>query len=1161
MSRPPSGEFQSETKVERLELISEGKSLAGNLLIADSVECWSLHCILDTTLYDIVSDYDSFILKIKPNATDHKNDTDCKGFITSPLKTKKTELGAGYIAYRYPIKDNHNKYPAWKATLSYKQFQLLNDDIDGDLSSRVQNISVFLSSRYLDAKAIPTDSIQTHEYRLQVKFVLIIKSGREINNYAPLMRDAINFLTGEIYKNRSESISIRVVEDSGRGANFFLETINQTINSNFYIEPLKSLVNRQADNKAMTVFYIPDMEIPDAVGFSIIPGPQQFKSSHSGVFVRGSRVIRDTGNSIGNRMGHEMGHNMGLIHETSCFDHENTSADIGVCRHVIGRTVNQTKHSLTLAALRKNLMFTGDPGTHLNEQQKYMIKNSPIVNHKIIYEKISVDTSKVEAEIYLKMDTDEIDSKEVPENKKEPASKKQEVAVNNVSFTINTTQNESFSNEIEIILSNTPEPYWLSYYLNFGAFLFEENITGFTFRSRYNSDPLQKNHWFLKSLIVKINNRIWFKKSDIGIEIGASLESEFKNELKKPEVEEGKVSTTSQVMQTLSVPPFYKYPIAMNFNPNQSVKIMVADWKKLGMENPAFTVQMWLYQENSNHDEVLTLLSVGDEKAGLHFFLHKNQYQWVIIDNRKYEWSKEIPGIDFRRWTHLCITYDEKQKKGFIYRNGEPFFEAVKENGLPNNLSGILSIGSDAKSNFFEGRLRNVALWKKFRTLQENLSDMFFIKDSETELAAYWPMNEGIGEICFDKTAKNNHGIISVDSSWYLPIQEQSHCLLFTSHNQPHYISLDHQKLIKLSSIIVIMAWIRFTQPSQLAIRGERIIFGKDILKLTIFNGKFGLSVLGRTRWRYISTPIPQDQAGYWFHLCGQYNQKEKIFSIFYNGQLRYTKKKSDFQPRVSRDLCQGYIGGHPRSHSPYDVQIKDILLLSNIIPESAIQTYIETQALEKKYEKDCVAHFPLDEGAGNSIYDVSNISSSLDEKEMEGILFGDNIQWSSAPKLSNLKARKDDNLKQTNYRPRVGHHYGSPTYNPRSHYGSFSPLNTITPRPYMGYPPSTYGFTTSLLGGHVIQPPSPYPVRPRYPYIWHQPIPAHSTQTTSTLEAKRKRQHHTKESPHSTQSYRDQPDRPLKQQNVRRHSSKFGFEAPASQFQTFYTPYATHSV
>ncbi len=1168
MSKLSPNEFQSETKVQRLEFKSEGKSLTGNLLIEDSVECWSLHCILDATLYGPLPDHDRFLLKIKPNATDHQADTDCQGFLTLPLVTNKTALGAGYIAYRYPIRNNHNRYPEWKATFSQIKFNEMHDDTYEDLSSRVQNISVFLSRRYLDAKDIPVDLIPTHEYRLQVKFVLIVKNGREIHTYASLIRDAIEFLTGEIYKNKSESISIKIVEDSRRGANFFLEIINQTINSNFYIEPLKSLVNRQADNKAMTVFYIHDMEIPDAIGFSIIPGPQQFKSSHSGVFVRNSRVIRDNGPSIGNRMGHEMGHNMGLIHETSCFDHEKTSTDISVCRHVIGRTVDQTEHKLTLAALKKNLMFTGNPGTHLNGRQKYMIQNAPIVNHKITFEKIPIDSLKMEAEIYQKVDTDEIDSKEDfdkkkedPDKKKEPSPKKQDVEVNKVLFTVNTIQKEPFSNEIEIILSNTPKRYWLSYYLNVDAFLFEENITGFIFKSRYNSNPLQKNHWFLQSLIVKINNRIWFKKSDIGIEIGASLESVFTNELKKPEIEEDKISTTSQVMQTLSVPPFYKYPIAMNFDPNQSVKITVDDWKQLDMENSAFTVQMWIYQEKNNHDKKLTLLSVGDEDTGLRFCLYKTHYQWVIFGNKKrYEWSEKIPEIDLQRWVHLCITYDEKQKKGFIYRNGEQFFEIATENGLPDNLSGSLSIGGDEKGSCFEGKLRNVALWKKFRTLQKNLSDMFFINDSDPELAAYWPMNEGMGKICFDKTVKNNHGVISVDSSWYIPEQEQSYCLLFTHHVQPHYISLHHQKFVDLKSTVVIMAWIRFMQHSQSSDKGTRIIVGNDILRLTVFNGKFGFSALGdNAKWWYISTVIPLDQAGYWFHLCGQYNQEQKTLSIFYNGRLKYTRERPDFQPKESKDPRQWYIGGHPRSRprsrSPYNIQIKEIILLSSTVPESTIYDYLTSKILDQKYEEYCVAHLPLDEGAGDNVYEVSN-GNPLEAEGVIGTLEGDNIQWNSAPKLPNLMARENDNLKQRKSYTRRETHYATPVYNPRGYYGRFSSFYP-TPPPIMNYPYSIYSSIPPRLDSHVVQLPLQYPDQP---YPQYQQLASRLTQMPPALEAKRKRQYHSMSSSRSTEGYPDKPSRPLKHQNTRGYSPRFRFQTPI-QVQAGPTSFVSYSV
>ena len=86
------------------------------------------------------------------------------------------------------------------------------------------------------------------------------------------------------------------------------------------------------------------------------------------------------------------------------------------------------------------------------------------------------------------------------------------------------------------------------------------------------------------------------------------------------------------------------------------------------------------------------------------------------------------------------------------------------------------------------GKIADVRIYNRALTEEEIADSMTKpLTGSEDGLVGYWPLNEGMGNIAYDRTASKNHGYISSNAEWTQlspdRVMEPSELPLLVRHN------------------------------------------------------------------------------------------------------------------------------------------------------------------------------------------------------------------------------------------------------------------------------------------------------------------------------------------------------------------------------------------
>jgi hypothetical protein len=110
-------------------------------------------------------------------------------------------------------------------------------------------------------------------------------------------------------------------------------------------------------------------------------------------------------------------------------------------------------------------------------------------------------------------------------------------------------------------------------------------------------------------------------------------------------------------------------------------------------------------------------------------------------------------------WNHVAATYDGAEMR--IYLNGQldstqPLAGAISTSDHP------LYIGSDpSEPRFLKGRLHEMSIWETTLSEQQIMDAMDSrLTGNEPGLVAYWPMDEGSGQIIADASPNGLDGIL-----------------------------------------------------------------------------------------------------------------------------------------------------------------------------------------------------------------------------------------------------------------------------------------------------------------------------------------------------------------------------------------------------------------
>ncbi|MCD4695336.1 MAG: T9SS type A sorting domain-containing protein [Bacteroidales bacterium] len=184
--------------------------------------------------------------------------------------------------------------------------------------------------------------------------------------------------------------------------------------------------------------------------------------------------------------------------------------------------------------------------------------------------------------------------------------------------------------------------------------------------------------------------------------------------------------------------------------------ITIEAWIKPDVEGTQYVVKKAI-QDNTDGYE-LSLSSPTSGAGPKKFFFRLNQAT-SSNDYRLNSATDYQTGV----WTHVAATYDGSTMR--IFLNG------VEDNTLPTPTpvviySNSLNLGIGAQSDggsVFNGKLDEIRLWNTARTVTQIRDNMYCVLPnpvSETNLVAYYQLNEGSEQSIVDASSYGNHGFL-----------------------------------------------------------------------------------------------------------------------------------------------------------------------------------------------------------------------------------------------------------------------------------------------------------------------------------------------------------------------------------------------------------------
>ncbi|QIZ73727.1 LamG-like jellyroll fold domain-containing protein [Oxynema aestuarii] len=193
----------------------------------------------------------------------------------------------------------------------------------------------------------------------------------------------------------------------------------------------------------------------------------------------------------------------------------------------------------------------------------------------------------------------------------------------------------------------------------------------------------------------------------------------------------------------------------------------------IDLRETSFTIEFWAKRNTVNQTDLV--VEQGSITGGheLHVgFRNNNMFTLAFFGDDLNTTDRYTDG----NWHHWSCLYDrDRQHQGIVYDGN---LIATRDSGIYQG-SGNFYIGSrQGTQDFFDGVITELRLWNDIRTASEIQSNMNErLTGKEKGLIAYWPLDEGEGNLAKDR-AKNGHNGTIASPTWKqmeVPIQPASH--------------------------------------------------------------------------------------------------------------------------------------------------------------------------------------------------------------------------------------------------------------------------------------------------------------------------------------------------------------------------------------------------
>ncbi len=165
------------------------------------------------------------------------------------------------------------------------------------------------------------------------------------------------------------------------------------------------------------------------------------------------------------------------------------------------------------------------------------------------------------------------------------------------------------------------------------------------------------------------------------------------------------------------------------------------------LESKDVTVEMWINPSSVGQD--MTLFSHGDVTNTLELTLTKNNTLKVRIGELEYT-SKTLE-VKVNEWRHVAMTYQASNQELSVYYGGQVVITGIQT--VPYSGIGPMVFGRSIQGdNYFSGKMHEARIWTKVVEMTDLIANALRIYTGrESGLTAYYPMNEGKGDMVTDK--------------------------------------------------------------------------------------------------------------------------------------------------------------------------------------------------------------------------------------------------------------------------------------------------------------------------------------------------------------------------------------------------------------------------
>ncbi|MBN1479445.1 hypothetical protein JXA70_04155 [candidate division KSB1 bacterium] len=257
-----------------------------------------------------------------------------------------------------------------------------------------------------------------------------------------------------------------------------------------------------------------------------------------------------------------------------------------------------------------------------------------------------------------------------------------------------------------------------------------------------------------------------------------------------------------------------------------------AEWENRGLEfdgqddcievahDPALsvtgdlTIEAWVVTTETGSDQ--TLISKHDDGEFDLTFRGKRLAYAHGPDGKE---NSFIFDHDFEpeMWQHIAIVRDAGKKTVTLYVNGKTVQGKFSYEQPPPSSSHNLAIGCRINSPDeplpFHGKIDDIRLWHITRSRKQIECNMHRRISPHTHgLVAYWPVEENAGELLFDKTTGQNHGLLGSGKISQMPKWVEVSPLQFkgfTFDGCSDYVDIPNSTDINLTTDFTISAWIK----------------------------------------------------------------------------------------------------------------------------------------------------------------------------------------------------------------------------------------------------------------------------------------------------------------------------------------------------------------